>query len=68
MRFTPEKKAPLPVVPDSAKDWRQLDVPTNPVVAVCGDCKVELRRLMWFYCDKPACPHFTQATFEDDVP
>jgi len=55
---TPEEKARrlrVPLVPR-----RVINVPPpydpNPTVAVCGECGIELKRVMGFVCTKPNCP------------
>ena len=43
---------PLPEIPDG---------PTpNPIVAICGQCGIELHQIMGFSCGKDNCPCFPQ--------
>lgn len=32
----------------------------DPTVAVCGQCGIELKRVMCFSCQDPRCPCFTR--------
>lgn len=57
--MTPEEKAKeldvplIPKLPDSVAN-RPMD--TNPVVAVCGQCGLEIRRIMGYSCSNSNCP------------
>ena len=41
---------PLPKIPSDP----------NPVVAICGECEIELNLIMGFSCNKNNCPCFPQ--------
>jgi len=54
--MTPEEKAKhygVPLIPK-----REMPKPGNPhgVTAVCGECGLELRGTMGYYCPKANCP------------
>ena len=47
------RKIGVPVLPP-----RRADRPAeeNPVVAVCGACGIDVRKVMWMACNKAECP------------
>lgn len=45
---------PHPVIPPLPQDEPNLD--PNPIVAICGECNLELRRVMGYSCGNPRCP------------
>ena len=52
---SPEKKAKdlgVPVIPKRLPINRE----PNPVVAVCGECGLEIRQVMMYSCGKINCP------------
>lgn len=30
----------------------------NPVIGICGECGLEIRQVMGYYCPNPVCPCF----------
>lgn len=42
----------IPVLPPQAE--RPFD--PNPVVAVCGQCGIDLHTAMWYVCQQASCP------------
>jgi hypothetical protein len=58
MNESPEEKARRFGVPLIPKKWpiaQQVFNP-NPVVSVCGECDLEIRVVMGFYCGRSGCP------------
>ena len=57
--MTPEeaKRKGIPVIPKlpEPNPFEQLN-PHNPVVAVCGECGLELCKVMGYVCFNPRCP------------
>jgi hypothetical protein len=59
MNDTPKDKAKrhgVPVIPRRAESTKQAPRDPNPVVAVCGECGLEIRQTMGYYCPKANCP------------
>lgn len=55
---TPAEKARRLGVPLKTRPIPLAVIPgdPNPVIAVCGDCGKELRRIMGYRCPQPKCP------------
>lgn len=54
---SPQEKARrlgVPVIPPREK---QPTPDSNPVVSVCGECGVEMRRIMHIACGRERCPY-----------
>lgn len=43
----------IPVIPPLPKE---PPCDPNPTVAVCGECGLELKGVMGYYCSHPRCP------------
>lgn len=59
---TPEDKAKrlnVPIIP--AKPYQPKPTP-NPVIAICGECGLEIKQVMGYSCQKSNCPVFRQVT------
>lgn len=50
----------VPLIPPRPERIRPND--SNPIVAVCGECGIELRYVMHYSCSRPRCPWFAQVT------
>ena len=49
----------VPVIPVITR-YPERDNPANPVVAICGKCGVEWRKVMWYCCMQDNCPMQTK--------
>jgi hypothetical protein len=62
---TPEDKAKelgVPMIPPLPETKPQTD-PNNPIIAICGKCGLELKKIMHYVCPDLNCPCFKKATF-----
>lgn len=50
----------VPVIPPLPPGEPNLD--PNPVVAKCGECGLEIRRVMHYSCGNSRCPLFPRCT------
>lgn len=53
---SPEEKARRLGVPLIPKLPELPPHQPNPVVAVCGECGIELHQIMGYVCNRPRCP------------
>ncbi len=59
MSETPEEKARrigVPLIPKRQEPWEKYPFNTNPVISVCGQCGLELHRVMGYCCRRANCP------------
>ena len=49
------KTKEIPVIPPLPRDWDPFPDP-NPIVAICGECGLQLYRVMSYCCGNPRCP------------
>lgn len=65
---TPEEKAKrlgvnlIPKRVDIPADEKPVHPGANPTVAVCGECGIELKKVMMYCCNRQNCPCFVKAT------
>lgn len=55
-RIFPERLPTHPVIPPL--DPNRVPMDPNPVVATCGACGLDLRRVMHYVCPRSDCPCF----------
>lgn len=60
--FNPPRRQDIPVIPP-LPEGEPKPQENNPVVAICGECNLELRMVMWYACNNPRCPAFPKPTF-----
>lgn len=58
----PQRIWPRPLSPHDAVPIIPPRPPFNPVVAKCGACGLELRRVMMYCCQRSDCPCFPRVT------
>lgn len=71
---TPEEKADrigVPLIPKrprprkpQADPWKKPVDETNPTVGVCGECGIEVKRIMYFSCGNDRCPVQQRPTYD----
>lgn len=49
----------VPIIPPRRKNPSREP---NPVIAICGECGVMIRQLMYFSCGRSCCPIQPQVT------
>lgn len=49
-------KDKIPVIPSKPEP----SIDPNPVVAICGECGIEVRQVMGYVCYNSRCPIFPQ--------
>ncbi len=54
--MTPEEKAKSLGVPLIPKLINPPPYDPNPIQAICGECGIEIRKIMWYYCGNSNCP------------
>jgi len=45
----------IPPLPEGETNTPKPEEP-NPVVAICGECRLEIRQVMHYSCQNPRCP------------
>lgn len=55
----------VPLVPRRPPTDTPLD--PNPVISVCGECGLEVRRVMYYSCPNTRCPVFAKCTFGESA-
>lgn len=46
----------IPIIPPLPEDYPIVPQEANPIVAICGECGLELRQVMGYVCGHPRCP------------
>lgn len=62
-RWEKSSRTTVPVIPPLPPNVPHAPVDPNPVVAICGECGIEIRQMMHYACTNCRCPCFPRVTF-----